>query len=220
MNNRYAITESGAVKPKASPELLPEHMRRLPGDLVTKEIEVEDRVHAEDPPHIVKALSSDYVDKAQGKQPVDPHAEPEGPKLDDRRTVTQEAVDVRRLSVMRRWAMTQQERILAHQPADMSVKHLCFPDPDDHGNYALHDGNHSACLERVRVGDRWVSCHTLKHLRGLELEIDLASGRLPTTIIEKLREKGIEVTSVHERLVRQQLNLNRVVTPEGTPWIQ
>jgi hypothetical protein len=214
---RYAITEKGERKEKASPELLPEHLRVLPSDLVTKEIEVEDRVHAEDPKHIVKALASDYADKELGKKPHDPNAEPEGPKVESKR-LTQEAVDVRRLSVMRRWATTQKERILNHKPVDMGVKHLCFPDPDSHEEYGLHDGNQSACIERVSSGGRIKFCQHLKHLKGLELEIDLGAGQLPGTIVEKLRAKGIPVTNVHEQMVRKAMNLNRVLTANGETW--
>lgn len=215
---RYAITEKGEQKEKAGPELLPDHLRVLPSDLVTKEIEVEDRIHAEDPPHIVKALASEYADKELGKKPHDPNAEPDGPEVEARAPVTQEAVDVRRLAVMRRWANTQKERILNHWPSDVSVKHLCFPDPNNHGRYELHDGNWSGCLERMVSGGRHQFCQHLKHLRGLQLEIDLAAGELPGTIVEKLRAKGIKVTSVHEQFVRRELNLNRVVNAEGEPW--
>ncbi len=216
--SRYVVTDKGEQKAKASPELLPDFMRGLPSDLVTKEIEVEDRVHAEDPPHIVKALASEYADKELGKVAIDPYAEPDAPEVDTRMPVTQEAIDVRRLAVMRRWANTQKERILNHVPTDMRVKHLCFPDPDNHSHYELHDGNHSACIERVVSGDRYQFCQHLKHLKGKQLEIDLGAGQLPATIIAKLRDKGVAVTSVHEQMVRRQMNLNRVVTPEGEPW--
>ncbi len=209
---RYVINDKGEVKDKASPEHLPLVLRNMPSDLVTKDIEDEHKIHAEDldTPHIVGALADERAKLELGVKPLDPLAEPEKPEVPDDADValTQEWVDVRRLRVMREWVNTQKARMLGgadKQPAYLGVIHLWFDD-NDHRSYCMRFGNPPADRDRP------------KHLCGLRLEIDIMSGALPSTVIDRMRAKGVSVTSVYEDMTRKELNMNRVLDANGDTW--
>jgi hypothetical protein len=205
--SRYAITESGVVKPKASPELLPEVLRKLPSDLVTKDIEVEDKAHKEDidTPHVIKSIAKDRAKQELGEKPIDPFAKEPEPIPDEDPRLNQHMIDIRRLCVLREWANTQKSFIARGKPSDVSVKHLWFPE-NDHRNYVLRSGNPPPDSQRP------------KHLRGYHLEIDLGAKELPGEITKLLKERGVPVPSGYAGLVKQAMNLNRVLTADGEVW--
>lgn len=208
-SNRYAITEKGVVKAKASPELLPEMLRKLPGDLVTKDIEVEDKAHKEDvdTPHVIKAIAKDRARLERGEKSVDPLAKEPEPIPDEDPRLNQPMIDIRRVCVMREWARTQKALIASGKPSDVSVRHLWFPE-NDHRNYVMRPGNPPPDSQRP------------KHLRGFQLAIDLGAKLLPEEITKMLEKRGVGVPSGYAKLVRNEMNLNRVLTADGEVWGQ
>ena len=76
MRKRIIWDEHGQKKvfdgEKATPELLAEHMRKLPGHKVTKEIAEEGKVHELDPGHVRRTISRE-IDEAEvsKKTPVE-----------------------------------------------------------------------------------------------------------------------------------------------------
>lgn len=152
---------------RASPTLLREDLRRLPGDYVTKEVGDEHRVHELDPPHIVDALVEDREKAEQEPTPDEPklvatrflEALPVGVK----KPVSQRRVDWIRLRVMKSVVSDLCEResngesVTSH---DFRVRHLWFPE-DNANHYGLRDGNPPPDSERP------------KYLRGIDLVVDI-----------------------------------------------
>lgn len=147
--------------------LLPPELRELPGDLVTKEAEEEDKVHPLDPEHIRLNLKDEYFEKQQAESAP----EPEKP-LAEWRPVKQEFVDLIILNVLAACIETASNRLSRGEPMGAIVKHLRFP-RNDITEYMLRDGNPPADSERH------------PHERGIDLVVDLT--RIPPRIMDQIR---------------------------------
>lgn len=174
MAERYAIILDKQGNPvrkegKAAPELLRSDLRRLPGDLVTKEVGDGEKIHELDEEHTRLALIQEHDKKLQGKEPEqEEEAGAPAALRDEERLLTQERIDIIRLRVMRaiaKNAQTPEEKL--------ALRHVWFP-RNDINAYSLRDGNAPGDADRP------------KHLRRFKLEIDLASGRLPETVVDRL----------------------------------
>ena len=53
----------------AAPELLRDDLRILPGELVTKEIEEDHKIHELDPEHVADTYLFEYMERAEGRDP-------------------------------------------------------------------------------------------------------------------------------------------------------
>lgn len=170
---------------RAGPELLREDLRKLPGELVTKEIADGDKIHDLDDPHIVESIKQDWCEAQVGyTNPLLKEAEPLGAaaiKRTEHLTLNQSRVDEVRLRVMRAWAQTNIEWIEAGKTPDLRVRHVWFP-KNDVNQYSLRRGNPPSDTDRP------------KHMRGLRLEIDLESRKLPETIVERLEAQRLRET--------------------------
>lgn len=177
------ITESGAVKAKAAPKLLRADLRALPSELVTNDVNDETKIHELDEPHVIEQILSDQK-KARLEAEKPAKKEPEAPGLPQQRSLelTQEAVDVIRLRVLRAWASTQRAARNGeiNIPVDGTVKHLWWP-RNDWREYSMRRGNPPPDRDRP------------KHLRGLRIEIDISAGKLPETITRTLLQRAVEV---------------------------
>ena len=161
-SNGNKIEEAG----RASPELLREDLRALPSELLTKDAGDADRIYESDEAHVQQSILRDYATAAAGKTP---EAEDKlGAEAVRGGRLTQESVDFVRLRVMR--AISTNDLTPGEK---LKVSHLWFP-RDDVNAYELRMGNPPADSQRP------------KHLRRLRLEIDLSTGRLPETIVDKL----------------------------------
>ncbi len=163
----------------AAPKHLPDHLRKLPGDYVTKEVADGERVHELDDPHIVESIAKERAQKEQGTY-QDPDAKPEPLGVDyvaDKR-LNQNKVDEVRLRVIRAYVQTNMEWLQEGREIDKKPKHLWFPD-NDVNKYELREGNAPADQDRP------------KHLRGLKLHVDIWSFQLPETIKNRLEEQAI-----------------------------
>lgn len=171
-------------KDKAAPELLREDLRKLPSDMVTKDADDEQRIHAEDPPHIQKALTKEARHRETGfVNPFDPANAPRGPELEGDHRLEQWKVDLVALKVKRAWANTQKLMIRMGRPADRGVKWLWFP-RDDIRAYEMRDGNPPPDSLRP------------KRLRGLNLVVDINDTSIPETLFEILKKRQIEVDAL------------------------
>lgn len=162
---------------RASPELLPERLRRLPSDYVTKEVADADRVHPLDEDYIVDDLVRGLARQEQGlSEAID---EPLGVAKETRDfRLTQDRIDEVRLRVMRAWAQTNIKWLANDKKPDLKAKHLWFP-RDDINEYQLRTGNAPPNFDRPR------------HLRGFDLFIDIWSLKLPGTIESRLETARI-----------------------------
>lgn len=178
------------LKPKEAPsvELLPERLRVLPSDLVTKDHDDPDRAHILDPDHIIEALEEDYNDRHNGGKPED------DPRLTASRQVTREspqlAVDLVRLRVMSATARQNLAWMQQGLPTDEGAFWLYFNDAtnfdDNYERRAL------PVLEKLP-----------KHMRGLDLVIDIMSPALLNRICANLEKHGLAPS----RLIRVQRQL-------------
>jgi len=167
---------------KRSVENLPEHLRVLPADLVTKDEGDEDRIHETDAPHIVDALREEY-DKRQ---------QPEAEKVrtqDAMRRLGADTVGERvplrqdRVDLVRARAFcglitgaSQLAKLGRDYGLKLVIHHLWFPE-DNVNEYELRVGNPPPDNERP------------KHLRRLVLWIDPLNP--PETLIQQLNTAGV-----------------------------
>lgn len=193
---RYAVTESGEVKEKASPKLLRHDLRVMPGDLITNDIMDPERVHEGDPEHVRDDLIHDWAKKLHAKEEKQGVSEEWLPAGHAR--LNQFRINIRRLSVQRAWIQTISEDYHNGRGLDLSVKHLWFPH-DDHHEYELRDGNPPGDADRP------------KHLRGYRLHVDPQDKHLVDEVMRGAAEQGIEVDRDYwvKRQAREVLNIRR-----------
>lgn len=181
---RIVIGEDGKAKTKAAPDLLPEELRKLPGELVTKDVDDPGRVHALDPEHVRESLvfearesSGEAVWSGESEEPPPPDAKAPESDREARRNNPQLAVDIVRLRILRAWAESEAAVIERGGRADMHFKYVWFPDPGNFDRYAWRD---------PAKGDPPLPCDSQRppHLRGLDLVVDLGNPRLIEKIIE------------------------------------
>jgi hypothetical protein len=174
------------VDGKAKLEHLPERLRVLPSDLVTKDIDDPDRIHADDVPHIRKALIYEEQNRLTGRMndvrvrwgeanTIHPKIEKwlNGP-------VTWQGVALIRTRILRVMALGQMDRIQGHLETDLSVKHVWFPE-NRASMYELRDGNPPADQDRP------------KYLRGIDLSLDLRSNALPGGLADIMRDEYVTI---------------------------
>ena len=149
-------------------ELLPEGLRELPSELVTKDAEEEDKVHRLDPKHVRLSLTDEYFDK----HTKEPEVEAEKPK-NKWLPVKQEFVDLVILRAMAAIIETEESRQARGHPPRHPVYHLWFPE-NDLRVYELRKGNPPPATERPR------------HLRSIDLVVDIT--HLPRRIKDMIRK--------------------------------
>lgn len=173
---------------KASPELKPEHLRKLPANYVTKDIADPDKIHELDVPHIVDALTEEQEkrDLEGSKTETMADALPKLKCAQPGETVplSQWEIDVVRMRVIKARVDHMVFMKMNHNVApDLKTKHLWFPE-DNVNIYELREGNPPADKDRP------------KHMRGLRLEIDVEN--LPPRIVDALAERGVVIEDVQE----------------------
>lgn len=165
---------------KASPELLPEHMRALPDDLVTKDEADEKRIHAEDPGHIVQALvyENAKAEKAAEQDPVGLEKLKALARIPvgDKAPLTQMRIDVEKMHAN---VSILSSMMAAENPDLDKVWHIWFP-TDNVNDYELREGPPPPDIERP------------KHLRNFNLVVDPLV--MPASVIDRFKEAGIPLS--------------------------
>lgn len=192
-------------KAEAAPEQLPSRLRQLPSDLVTKDADDPHRVHAEDPPHILRSLVKEQAQREVGfVNPFLDEAGPQAPKLPNEHTspkLEQWKIDLVALRVKRAWAETQKDNLRLRIAPNFAPHHLWFK-ANDVRIYELREGNAPPDSERP------------KHLRRFNLTIDITDATMPPELLARLEERGLRVDGAWAELVRQSLS------PAGTTEMQ
>lgn len=179
---RKVLKEDGTWEDRpAKPEALPEHLRSLPGDLVTKDEADEDKIHQEDAPHIVEALKYE-ADKREHEATREPTAKEhaaavvQDAPLGEVVPLSQQRVDVVRFRIIRSllaWFVDVLERgdnLILDQ-----VHHVWFPS-NNVNEYLLRRGKAPPEADRP------------EHLRRLRLEIDIMDP--PQSIVDAFEAAG------------------------------
>jgi hypothetical protein len=175
------LTESGWVEGKAGPQLIQENLRKLPGELVTKDVDDEAKAHELDAPHVVSTIIKDFGKTLDPSRPEKPHEAAQkmwAPGPGERGPVTQWFVDVTRMRVLIQRVYSAIDRCATGLEPDLTVCHLRFPDPNNVNEYALKPGPkpHKRLLGR--------------HERELDLEIDVDNP--PKRMVALLKSRGVD----------------------------
>lgn len=177
------LTESGEwVEGAAAPRLLPDNLRSLPSELVTRDADDPDKAHEIDAPHVVSTIVKDFA-KAHGNAPKDDTAEKVAKKLwapgpGERAPVRQWFVDVAKMRVIAALVNKMVADFSAGLDVDMTPCHLWFEE-DNVNAYFLRSGNPPPRKERPRF------------LRDIDLTVDVTNP--PRSIVELLAAKGIDL---------------------------
>jgi hypothetical protein len=180
--SKQTLTESGEWREgAASVQLLPDTLRKLPGELVTKDVDDPDKAHEIDAPHVVSNIVKDFA-KAQAPVEADT-TEKVAKKLyapgpGERGPVLQWYVDVTKMRVIAALvskAMSEYHRGL---DPDLTPCHLWF-ETNNVNEYVLRMGSPPPRSQRP------------KHLRDIDLVVDVRSP--PRSIVELLAAKGIDI---------------------------
>jgi len=167
---------------KASPELLPAHLRRLPGELVTKEDESPEQIHELDPPHIARSLTREFCEREgdEGKETADSAIKKlRAPGPGEKAPVTQWYVDVVRMRVISTLVNKAVDEIAAGLDPDIeSPFHLWFPE---------NNANHYELRKGPAPGNR----HRPKHAKHIDLDVRLLE--IPRSMQELLKAKGFDL---------------------------
>lgn len=164
----------------ASPELLRDDLRSLPGEYVTKDIAEPNKIHELDPQHVVNQILDDKV-TGKDSSKLDDKEKPRDPEFDEvppgqTRELYQKGVDVVRLRVLKSLVERQILRLKrGANLVDLKVRHLWFPE-NNLNHYELRTGNPPPDSERP------------KHMRGFRLELDVL--HLPQSIVDYCEARG------------------------------
>lgn len=194
------------VEGRASPELLREDLRKLPGEHVTKEIEDGDKIHAEDAPHVVGSILEDKAkeERNEGKALTVPEAIKSLPKLPPPGVVAPVAgqwwIDIVRTKVLsaclKRFADEYERGI----DSDLSVKHLWWP-KNNINAYQLRAGNPPSNRDRP------------KWLRNKRIEIDILN--IPARIRDVMADLGCPMPNFRELIEQQSQDVQRMELMRG-----
>ena len=189
---KYTLREDGTWEDRAAtPKLLKESLRGLPGELVTKDDENEKLAHELDPPHVVKAVIKDHArkllkeEKGEDKEKVDDILlRLKKPMIGKVIPLSQREIDVvifRTISTIRsEWAMSIQA---GHNP-DMEQKfHLHFPN-NNVNEYFLHKGPTPHNCEADS------GCHKNKYTKKYRTTVDPLV--IPESVRAMFAEMGVE----------------------------
>ncbi len=196
---KQVLTESGEWREgSAAPQLLREELRKLPGELITRDVDDPDRAHDLDAPHVVSTLVKDFV---KANAPEEAPKTPDGvvkklwaPGPGERAPVRQWFVDVVKMRVIatlvRRWVSEFED---GHEP-DLTPCHLWFQ-TDNVNDYVLRMGNAPARKDRPR------------HLKDIDLVVDVMNP--PRSIMAEIKKRGVEFDP--SRLLEQTREETRLV---------
>jgi hypothetical protein len=179
---KRTLTESGEWRDgAATPRLLPDDLRKLPGELVTKDVDDEAKAHELDAPHVVRGIVKDFA-KAQ-EAPKDDTPQKVAKKLwapgpGERAPVRQWFVDVVKMRVIATLVNRAVDDFNAGIDPDISVKHLWF-ETNNVNAYELRKGNPPPRKERPR------------HLRDIDLVVDIQDP--PKSMVDLLAAKNISL---------------------------
>lgn len=189
------------VEGTASPKLLPQNLRTLPGELVATDTDDPDKAHELDAPHIVSSLTKDFCRK---------HAEPprktfrdktktlRAPGPGERGPVVQWYVDVTKMRVIKTLVDKALDEVAAGKDPDLRTPfHLWFP-VNNVNEYELRRG--------VPPSNK----HRPKHMRNIDLRVDVMDP--PKSMLSELQRRGINLELDFVERLKRAKEGNRVVT--------
>ena len=198
---RQVLKDGAWVDGKAEPEGLPEHLRILPGDVVSKDVDDPNRVHQLDAPHIVSSLAKEHHNKQlAGKKKTAGKVlkKLRAPGPGEIAPVTQWYVDVTKMRVIQQMAglaVAQYEKGL--RPDLESPVYLWFPTPNVN-QYEIRKG--VPPIKRLRP----------KWLRDIDLRLDLLDP--PRSIVDVLKRQGIDIKHEFNERLKHAKEDSRVIS--------
>ena len=178
---KQAFTEAGEWREgAAAPQLLPDHLRKLPGELVTKDVDDPDKAHDLDAPHVVRTIVKDFAEghaKEEAKTPEAVGKKLWAPGPGERAPVRQWFVDVVKMRVIAALVRRAVAAFEANRSYDLTPCHLWFP-VNNANEYMIRMGNPPPRKERP------------KHLRDIDLVVDVLSP--PRSIMDEFKKRGVD----------------------------
>lgn len=165
---------------------IPRGMEMLPSDLVTHDAADRERIHPNDPAHIVKALMKQRARAAAREAPPVVLAQAAVAAVFDSwskdpikvKQLAQDWVDIWRSKVILNWA---QKPLIEY-----ALHHLWFPDP------------HRADSVELRVGPPPARGDRPKHLKNLNLEVQVLDW--PTRLRDIVKDAGADPAAALEEI--------------------
>lgn len=205
MGGKRYVFHNGVFVPQKGKSVvqLPQYMRALPGEFVTRDIDDPDKIHELDPEHIVDELKQKLTEKYI--KPPDPKTVKEEERKQrfqaavqpiphgEKAPVTQARVDAQRLRCMKSFIDESFQMMKNGEDFSVYLKpfHLWFPDRDNVNQVELRFGNPPPDVDRP------------KHLRGLELVVDITAW--PKSLTDRMAEYGIKIPSLDDmKLLAEQ----------------
>lgn len=183
---------------KASPKLLREDLRKLPGNFITNDEGDESKIHELDPPHVVAALASEQ----QAAEEAEAEPDKKEPRYRSLVTLGQKTkftgiskdkvqfeVDLIRMRIIQSLIGRALANGKLGLPADLEVKYVWFP-TNNLNHYEMRQGNPPS--RHSRPG----------YLRGIDLELDVLEP--PKRMRDIAAEYGTELFSLSEALLNEQ----------------
>jgi hypothetical protein len=216
--------KTGKFAPTSGPtaEVLPQHMRGLPGEITTKDAAEGDKVHPDDPPHIVKSIIHEQAKRlAIGEQQNLPDAvkqlsEATAP-VGERVPVNQARVDVVRFRIIRSRInrLCDEHAKLARMGVGMPLARFLKDMPVDHVWFAKNNVN----AYELRRGLPPPNFKRPAHLKSVKLEIDILNW--PESVLDALKAMGHTAPNIPEMLLdaeRRTSVLQELGREEGLIW--
>lgn len=197
---KQALTEAGEWREgAAAPRLLPEELRKLPGELVTRDVDDENKAHDLDAPHVISNIVKDFAKAQEPEKDDTPQKVAKklwAPGPGERAPVRQWFVDVAKMRVIAALINKASSEYARGLDPDLTPCHLWF-ETNNVNDYSLRMGNPPPRCDRPR------------HLKDIDLVVDVTSP--PRSIVELLRAKGIDLNI--QKAMKRIDEERRIVTP-------
>jgi len=191
-NEKSGGNGSLLITPKVEPhgkgaKLLPEHMRKLPGDIVTEDIAEGDKIHELDPPHIRSNILDEQKAALKGKPLTESEVIGKLKSAGPGETVpiSQFEVDIIRFRIVAQRIKTSMGDALNGVEPNTELMHIFFPDKRNVNQYELRPGKPRNYLPEY------------KHQKDLDTIVDIFD--IPTRLKDYLKSRGIDYVNFRQR---------------------
>lgn len=181
---KWTLQEDGTWREGcATPRLLREDLRRLPGEIVTRDDEDDSKAHELDPAHVVEAIAYEHgkAEREEGKKDTDDVAVKKlgAAKVGERVPLSQWEIDIVRMRIIQTLVAEYAMDVQAGRCVDVErLRHVWFPSNNVNA-YELRDGAEPPNIKRPG------------HLKNFKLTVDVLNP--PESVAEVLRARGVEV---------------------------
>lgn len=169
---------------KASPKLLREDLRELPGDYVATDTDDPDRIHELDAPHIVEAIAHDRHREEQDESEGAALEKVPFPGPGESAPLNQWLIDIVRFRIFSTLVESLFNQYASGGDPDVDPRHVWFPE-NNVNHYHLRPGPPPPDVERP------------KHLRNWKLAVDPFAP--PESVAAYLQARGAKIPTFRKK---------------------